>query len=102
MWVCTAVAGSRDLGSSHPAQHRLEFLSETKTVPPSIHSDKCVGQVADSAVAHGDGEEQPTGLGLYLDDLRDGLVESGLPHEGSPPLAHRAMPHPAEMGLAQP
>ena len=34
--------------------------------------------------------------------IEAGLVETGLPHQGAPPLANRTMPDTAEMRLTQP
>ena len=55
----------------------------------------------DRTVAHGQVRNIQRAL-VIRHDTRQGLVETGLPHQGAPPLADRTVPDTAEMRLTQP
>ncbi|CFB84314.1 Uncharacterised protein [Escherichia coli] len=100
--VCAAVAAAGNFRCADPALNRQELLANLHTLKSCIHPVQHLAQFPNRTVAHGQGQEHPAGIGIIRHDTRQGLVETGLPHQGAPPLADRTVPDTAEMCLTQP
>ncbi|CQG86675.1 Uncharacterised protein [Salmonella enterica subsp. enterica serovar Typhimurium str. DT104] len=97
-----AVTAAGDFRGAYPALHRPELLAILQSLESCIHPVQHLAQLPNRTVSHGQGQEHPAGIGIIRHDTRQGLVETGLPHQGTPPLADRTVPDTAEMRLTQP
>ncbi|SSE96367.1 Uncharacterised protein [Klebsiella pneumoniae] len=100
--VCAAVTAAGDFRGAYPALNWSELFTVLQSLESRVHPAQRLAQLLDRAVAHGQGQKHPAGIGVIRHDTRQGLVETGLPHQGAPPLADRTVPDTAEMRLTQP
>jgi hypothetical protein len=102
VWVCRDVLAPRDFRCPDPTKNRLELISLDKPLPSRVHVGKGGTKFGYRAVSDGKREENPPRFGVCCADRWECLVKTGLPHQGTPPLADWTMPNPAKVRLSQP
>ena len=86
----------------NPAHDSGKFFPKLKTIPRLAHVLQGFSKRLDAAIFNGERQENKAGRRIRGNDARQGLIEFRTPEQGPPPLANRAVAHPAESRLQQP
>ncbi|CNO41164.1 Uncharacterised protein [Salmonella enterica subsp. enterica serovar Typhimurium str. DT104] len=96
MGMGIAVLATGDFRRAHPAQHAAKLFAIFQALEGRIHHGQGVAKLRNRTVTDGQGQEQPACIRIFRNDLWQGLIETGLPHQGTPPLTDRTVPDPTE------
>ncbi|RDR47799.1 hypothetical protein C4A07_03566 [Escherichia coli] len=102
MGMCATILAARYFRGTNPAQHMPKFLTLFQPLKPRIHRGQRLTKRVNGTVAHCQCEKQPARAGMFRHNLWQGLIETGLPHHGTPPLTDRTVPDATEPCITQP
>ena len=102
MGMCATILAARYFRGTNPAQHTTKLLATLEIQKTRIHRGQSLTKRINGTVAHRQREKQPARAWIFRHNLWQGLIETGLPHHGAPPLADRTVPDTTEPRITQP